>query len=57
MISLIIELPDDIYMRLRAEAECQGKTPEVLAREIIIERILALPDPIAEEKGTRPIRE
>lgn len=39
MTALTVELPPDLYARLRAEAERQGKPPEGVAREWLTERL------------------
>jgi plasmid stability protein len=44
MVQLVIELPDDLYERLRLEAERQGKTPEQLAVDILTEYLATLDD-------------
>ena len=44
MTALTVELPPELYDRLRAEAERQGKPPEGIAREWLTER-LAPPSP------------
>lgn len=39
MTALIVELPPELYARLRAEAERQGKPPEGIAQEWLTERL------------------
>lgn len=44
MVQVVIELPDDLYERLRLEAERQGKTPEQLVVDILTEYLSTLED-------------
>ncbi len=39
MTALVLDLPPELYARLRAEAERQGKPPESVAREWLNERL------------------
>jgi len=39
MTALILDLPPELFARLRAEAERQGKPPEGVAREWLAERL------------------
>jgi hypothetical protein len=49
MTALTVELPPELYARLRAEAERQGKPPEGIAREWLTER-LEPPSPISDRE-------
>ncbi len=40
MTALTVELPPELYARLREEAERQGKPPEGIAREWLAERLI-----------------
>lgn len=51
MTALILDLPPDLYARLRAEAKRQGKPPEGVAREWLSER-LAPPSADLPKEGT-----
>lgn len=39
MTALVLDLPPELYARLHAEAERQGKPPESVAREWLNERL------------------
>lgn len=43
MTALTVELPPELYARLRAEAERQGKPPEGVAQEWLVERLAPAP--------------
>jgi hypothetical protein len=45
MVTVTIELPRELYDRLCQEAERQGKSPQELAQQWVIERLMAL-DPV-----------
>jgi len=49
MTALILDLPPDLYARLRAEAERQSKPPEGIAREWLSERLTPAAEPPGEE--------
>jgi hypothetical protein len=56
MTALTVELSPEVYDRLRAEAERQGKPPEGVVQELIAER-LALPDASPAAPQSTPERE
>ena len=43
MTNLTVELPPEIYRRLHEEASRQGKSPQLVAQEWLIERLSPLP--------------
>ena len=54
MTTLTIELPPDLYDRLRAEAERNGKPAQVIAQEWLAER-LTIPAPISDRERSREV--
>lgn len=56
MTALTVELPPDLYARLRAEAERQGKPPEGVAREWLAERLDRSPAAGDRERSVAALR-
>ncbi len=56
MTALILDLPPDLYARLRAEAERQGKLPEGVVREWLAERLPAPPGNSARGRARAALR-
>lgn len=56
MTALTIELPPELYDRLRAEAARQGKPPEGVAREWLAERLLPSPQTDERERSIAAMR-
>ena len=56
MTALTVELPPELYARLRAEAERQGKTPEGVAREWLAERLDPAPTAGDRERSIAALR-
>lgn len=59
MTILTLDLPPDLYQRLRAEAKQLGKSPQAVAREWLVERLLPqAPIPESDEDlGERALSE
>lgn len=56
MTPLTVELPPELYARLRAEAERQGKPPEGIAREWLAERLDPSPTAGDRERSVAVLR-
>ncbi len=55
MTTLTLELPPELYERLRAEADRLGKPAPVVARELLAERLPPPPAPPGERERTRAV--
>lgn len=55
MTTLTLELPPELYERLRAEADRLGKPAPVVARELLAERLPSPPAPPDERERTRAV--
>ncbi len=52
MTTLTLEIPSNLYRRLYEEANRLGKSPQVVAQELLAER-LATATPVAEDEGEK----
>jgi hypothetical protein len=55
MTTLILELSQDIYQRLSEEAERQGKAPQVVVQEWVVERVAPTTISTSNREQTRRI--
>jgi len=54
MVQIVIELPDELYERLRLEAQRLGKSPEELAVDILTEYLSTLDEADEGEASLNP---
>ncbi|HEY8599009.1 MAG TPA: hypothetical protein VIL85_11295 [Thermomicrobiales bacterium] len=54
MAALVLDLPPELYARLRAEAERQGKPLEGIVQEWLNERLELHPTPVPSERSHPP---